>query len=53
MNFIHQGMVMKAPKVMLLILKSLNSDNLRGRLKESIEALSFFCSSEHAREGGP
>ena len=44
---IHQDMAMKAPKVMLLILKSLNSDNLRGRLKESIEALSFFCSSEH------
>jgi len=30
-----------------LILKSLNSDNLQRRLKESIEALVSFCSSEH------
>jgi len=34
---------MKALKVM----KSLNSDNLGRRLKESSEALSSFCSSEH------
>jgi len=34
-------------KQYLLILKSLNSDNLQRRLKESMKALSSFCPSEH------
>ena len=38
---------MKHLKRCLLILKSLNSDNLQRRLQESIEDLGYFWSSEH------